>query len=352
MENSVYQLAILKNRQHSNSPVLWSAVLAGSILFNVGSVLTFQSFLKQIQPVSSAFESVAIEFVDTPIQVERPKTVSKAAISQTNPSSTPASPSSSTELYAPKNEAAIVEQTPIPAKQPLTNSAAPRVTSSNQATNTDQSASPNTTQDSSEAQPPVTSNQQESLSEDAQTATAEIDPITASPEEPATSGIALPPVPIVPNSQETVAMTETPPADPPAIRPNLVPSIVAAHVKINDDETELTETSESSIATDVETEIPEDSTRTFASHELGCSLTPDSLRSFGEPVKLEISVTEQGTVDERSPTTVQSSGGNDSYNNLAICVLKQWRFNVASSEVRSLKKAISRRLEVDVTLTR
>lgn len=333
-------------------------MLAGSFLLNVGSVWAFRTFLEQMQSSPLALEPVAIEFVEPLIQPASSKNSgSRTAIVAANTTTVPLSNPLPTELVQQNDLSLDTDESSSQPTSLSEKSSFSQTDASKDVSNEPQKTESNAETGREPSPPPAPLDEQEP-SPSASRTDPEESATAASPEPltgPIASGIALPEVPTIPNSDENVA-TQGPLGDPTAISRNVVPPTVSAYVKVSAYTSNVSLPSGDvpieDVPTDFIDDINEDSTRTFAAHELRCPLTADSLRAFGQPVKLEISLNEQGTLDDQSTTTVQNPSGNPSYNDLVICVLKQWRFNTASSDFGTLKKAMSHRLEVDVILSR
>ncbi len=94
-----------------------------------------------------------------------------------------------------------------------------------------------------------------------------------------------------------------------------------------------------------------ESTKSFSSDPSVCSLTPEALRSFGQPVILNLSLDQTGALNSQNPTTVEQSSGNSHYDELVICVTTISRFSPAYLVEDNVKRAVSSDLKIRVSLS-
>jgi len=101
--------------------------------------------------------------------------------------------------------------------------------------------------------------------------------------------------------------------------------------------------------------IPGKTTQTFTStvsEPNGCLLTPESLHGFKQTVILRIVVNRQGKVDDQEKPSIRRSSGNDRYDELAACVIRNWTFNPAYNLKNGRRDYVYSNVDVQVEITK
>jgi len=335
----------------AESPRFWITLLAGSLLVNLVAALAFQATLQQLKPLNLAFAPIAVEFV-------------APAGKQTT--STPASPKPQT-TFAPKAAAAPAAQTPPPSQAPLPGTSAtsaiavpPATTVAPPATEpeaepTDELADdPPKTKRSAPTQPATESSAPETeqrpnpeptppanTQASGTAPTPPMPPTTPLETGPVQSGRLLPGVPVVPDPERNqVAEDPIRPTRPQVISQNPVPAKFFAT---------LTIAAVPPTPDPVEAPVLQDEpTKTFLSQASHCTLHPDALHSFGQPVVLQIEINPKGQVV--APVQVRSSSQNDRYDQLAQCVVREWQFKPAMTTQAEQVIPVSGRLTVELAI--
>jgi hypothetical protein len=89
-------------------------------------------------------------------------------------------------------------------------------------------------------------------------------------------------------------------------------------------------------------------TKTLASGESGCILTPEVMQNFNQPLQFALTLTPQGNVLQAVPL---DSSPNQSYEKLASCALQTWSFDTAEVSASTTSTKPSRPFKVKVTLS-
>jgi TonB family protein len=98
--------------------------------------------------------------------------------------------------------------------------------------------------------------------------------------------------------------------------------------------------------------VPGETSKTFESDVSGsgCLITPESLRNFGQPVTARITVDNTGNVIGVDRPLLTPSG-NPSYDELATCAIKTWKFSPAYNKKDGEKSYVFSNLDVEITIT-
>ncbi|MGC8712760.1 MAG: hypothetical protein ACP5RH_10240, partial [Leptodesmis sp.] len=169
---------------------------------------------------------------------------------------------------------------------------------------------------------------------------------------PIASGIRLPDLPDVPNPADNPGRTSKSPGlpiSPLAIAKTPTPARFLAQIQLlpAGDKGAIAHSPASTPAT-----IQGERSKEFMSDTSACLLTPEALAAFGKAVVLKAALNEQGQMQGEPTVLAQNSSGNSRYDELAVCVLKQWTFSPAYEQVdentRSVKPAT---IYVEVKIT-
>ncbi|HEY9747420.1 MAG TPA: hypothetical protein V6C63_01865 [Allocoleopsis sp.] len=87
-----------------------------------------------------------------------------------------------------------------------------------------------------------------------------------------------------------------------------------------------------------------------ATAAFGCSLDPESVRYFGQSVTLRIAIDDQGQV-LGDDTVIQEPSGSNAYDQLARCVISNWKFNPAVGRKDDAEIPVFSNLDVQVTIS-
>lgn len=350
MLKSVRPFALSIHRQHSDSIALWISVLAGSLLLNGFAAVGFQALVQRVELERTEFEAISVDFLDF-------TTPSEAALSGSIAATVPPSA---------KQRSTLPQTTVTPpsiASQSATPEAAASYPSSPQSDSTAKSpAAKPTLQPQSSGSPP----QPEAIAANSP------QPNLASPSLPsnsrssdanplATTGDRLPGLPSVPNPAQIALGSDSQSVSVPDTLPNTlivsrnpIPSEFLVQVKILPSSTlprryhdgRAIGTSPDPAAATLNSK----ERKRVSYQETGCLLTPEALRGFDQPVTLQISLAPSGQLVD-APITIRS-GVNDSYNALAICALKTWRFTPTLTLANRSPHNVSSTTEVQVTLSK
>jgi TonB family protein len=303
-----------RRRRYVVSPRLWTVLIASSVLVHLALLATLYSRVGRVSiaaddaPISVellAEADLAPPSTQTRPAVQASPSIGTAAPTRPNLDAAPTAPppgNQSDTTIEPNQE--IERQRdrpeptppPTPATPPLTRTTPPP---------RPQETTPPATPDASRQPPPSA---------------------PPEPDEPSRSGFRLPTPPDV-RSVTPGGPEQAPPEAPTEqtrVSQNPVPAKYSASI--------------SNITLPLEIpDIPEhpatlsesDRTKIFQSDTSGCLLTPDALSSFGQEVILKLVVDEKGSIYAGTEPTVQKSSGNPSYDNLAVCAVKAWKFDPA-----------------------
>ncbi|EKQ67818.1 hypothetical protein OsccyDRAFT_4109 [Leptolyngbyaceae cyanobacterium JSC-12] len=338
----VRQATLPKIRRHTDSPVLWIAVLTGSLLLNGVSVLGFQRTLQQIQPAYSTFAPISVSFVSkSSSHNSRSITARPYQTSVKNP---PASIRPASSATAPVTSSSVkpssLQSDGIAYRSALSSRTRSRPTSYIASESASAANSRQPPQDSvSDANAP----QNEVDTVQANASTRPESPASTSStgvsDEVATSGVLLPNVPNVPDPTTSAPKTTADqPMDSLILSQHAVPAQFLAEMKIvagSGDRSTLAE--------------PQALAKTLTSRSSECLLLPEALRKFNQPVVLNVSLDERGRFSEATPIRVQISSGSDSYDTLAICALQSWQA-IPVAAIANAGHRVPARLKVQITL--
>ncbi len=315
----------LHPKQHADSPLLWLAVLSGSLLLNGALTFGLQSYLATTQPTPANATAIAINFVEAP-------TARATAIA-------PAAPRSTAPLLPPSSPSSISVTPPAVAPPRLALAPAPRSPQSTRPTPPARRPAPT----ASPAPQPTPLAGEPAPPPPAPTTVATSARSPSSPQTPqvATSGIQLPgftppPDPTQNPGDATTATTATLPLSPTAPPAKFVVQVQVLEAAGDRDSERAIVTLKS-----------EPFTKTFSSGEAGCVLTPESLQSFNQPLQFTLTLNPIGKVTQTVPLTNSSS---QRYQDLGTCVLKAWTFNPAVV-ASAAPPAATQFLRVKVTFT-
>ncbi|MEX0270527.1 hypothetical protein AB3R30_15390 [Leptolyngbyaceae cyanobacterium UHCC 1019] len=326
-------------RRHSDPPKLWLYVLTGSFLFHLIAGATVQNFLAN-SVVQQTPTAIAVEFLE-PIGEDSSTSLSQATLP----------PSKSFQPNQPVEEdtTQTMHSTPAISTPATSSQTAPTQPITEPLVTTPTRSAPIQSIPSKKTFPsPVDTSPFTSQPKRSTLTTAPIpDDSTLKKSVPATSNTRLPDVPIVPNptevkddSNRAIASIPIPSSPTPA-------QFTAQFRAIN-----LTSNSESSsIESTTSAQLLGEPTKLFSSDPSTCTLTPEALHSFGQPVKLQLPLDETGILNPQKLVTVKQSSGNIQYDELATCVTKLSRFIPAYTLEGDLKRPVSSNLDIQITLT-
>ncbi len=322
-------IAAIRREHHSESPIFWVIVFAGSLLIHLLLVLGMRSLVVQI-PVDP--EPITVEFA------EATDAASSPASAAGNPSPRPAAPSTPTAVPSPiAKSIADPTETSSPRLQPPSSDSEPSLSTpapvppvqpSPQAKSPSQSPAPSPSAPVSSPTPATPVPNRVSPTEPV-TSPAQTRPSNSMMTGPIASGIRLPDVPTVPNPADNPGATTQPsklPINPLAISKVPIPAKFLAQVQI------LPETGKG--GSDRAAEVPAaaiqgEPSKEFLSDASNCLLSPAALSAFGQAVVLSVSLNEHGQLQGEPAILDPTSSGNSRYDDLAVCVLKQWTFSPA-----------------------
>lgn len=90
-------------------------------------------------------------------------------------------------------------------------------------------------------------------------------------------------------------------------------------------------------------------TRNYQSGELGCVATPESSRSFGQPVNVLLTIDDKGSVVPEHTRIIDPP--NLDYAQLVTCLLKTWEFLPATNRLDGQQIPVWSNVVVTVTVT-
>jgi len=339
--------SVSSNHKHVDPPFLWVSVLAGSLLLNGAMTFGFQQYLKQTKPVSPAFTAIAVDFVSP---VPRNRTTPSQGVSTPNSSSPPSKSTSPRPTVAPTPTTATPGNVSLANAPEVARPKKSRVTqSSTQGKVQNRSfqtvTRPTSTTSSSQTQDPTGAppTNEISTSETAANTTNSIGHTTTQAEDQvATSGIRLPDFSPPPNPANNPGDSTEPTTDTFALKQKVTPAKFLLQVQVL--EIKGNRPSDATLVT----LQSEPFTKTFVSGEAGCSLTPEIVQNFNQPILFDLSLNTQGQVVDAIPKA-SSAGDNPSYQDLARCALQTWTLNPAIAN--SSPNSVPRSLSVKVTLT-
>lgn len=331
------QSASSNHRRHSDPPLLWASVLAGSLLLNTSFTIAFQQYLEQANPAPPTLAPIAVDiFPVTPSNRPAPQLPAfspPARVAPTPAAQSPQKPvARSTVTLAssarPKPSLQSQRQPPQSAttQQPprLTDTSPPKSATSPAHPPSDNAPLPQTTPST-----PATTNQS---------------PIgTGTGSEVATSGVFLPGFTPPPDPKTNSGTKTEQTLDSFQLDPNSLPARFIVRVQVIDAGRDR------SPETTSVTLKSEPFTKTFTSGDAGCFLTPDVAPNFNQPLRFHLTLNPKGQVIEAVPLDANPS---PAYQNLATCALQTWTFDPATAIASTSPAAISRSLTVNVILTK
>ncbi|MBF2029065.1 MAG: energy transducer TonB [Oscillatoriales cyanobacterium C42_A2020_001] len=318
----VQQPPNLKPRRHTDPPILWIAVLAGSLVINGVGALSFQRALQPMKPVQAAFTPISVSFVSRPSAssaLKRKSTRVKQALAQTTPSTSSNQTSRLSASTTSLARDAISYASTKPRSRPSS-----KVSPKSPSKVTPPPAAPFNRQPHDQTSAEETGSASHSQSESTNVS-APVAPLSPS-DDPVTSGVLLPSVPNVPDPSrsrpETLANA---PTRSFVLDQKPLPTQFLAELKILPESGDRLSNPELSDASESPVRNQEQLTKTLTSSSSQCLLLPEALREFNQPVVLSVSLDETGRFTKATPVSVQNSSGNNSYDALAVCALKTWR---------------------------
>ena len=326
MISLIPSLSSPKSRRHSDPPKLWLWVLAGSLLFHLIAWTTVQKILAT-SPIQAASTAIAVDFLEpveesVPLQqTVKSNQTAEAETTQTTlltPEIAPTQSVREPSVTIPTSKAPIQISPPKPTV-PLV------------------------------ANPPINLQPKRPTATDAPIAdTSAKKPVIA------TSNVRLPDVPTVPNPTDVkeeskgVIREKISTGIASVAIPSPTPAQFIAQFRAIGSTSNSSDSSTESI---LSARLDGELTKRFSSDPSICALTFEAFHSFGQPVKLQLTLSEIGTLDLQKLITVKQSSGNIQYDELAICVAKTSRFIPAYKLEGNTKRSIPSDLEIQVTLT-
>jgi len=347
MISLIPSLSSPKSRRHSDPPKLWLWVLAGSLLFHLIAWTTVQKILAT-SPIQAASTAIAVDFLE-PVEESVPlqQTVKS---NQTAEAETTSLQQTVKSNQTKSNQTAEAETTQTalstPAIAPTQSVREPSVTIPT--SKAPIQISPPKPTVPLVANPPINLQPKRPAATDAPIAdTSAKKPVIA------TSNVRLPDVPVVPNptdkEESNGAIREKIPTGIASVAiPSPAPAQFTAQFRAIGSTSNSSDSSTESI---LSARLDGELTKRFSSDPSICALTFEAFHSFGQPVKLQLTLSEIGTLDLQKLITVKQSSGNIQYDELAICVAKTSRFIPAYKLEGNTKRSIPSDLEIQVTLT-
>jgi TonB family protein len=336
-------------RHHSDPPFLWVLVLSGSLLINVFLLAGLRHWLSQAEQRAANPGAIAVEFYTPPPDSS---TNSVTANSVTAAGKTPAnlskvsSPAPKSPLPSAQQPAQPVSSTILATTSDLKAATAPRQPQKNR------EKPRSITTAASQTQPSPAQPSPSSTPNSSQTS-------PASPTEPTQSGIALNPLPIVPNAQSNNPGEDKrwqqpvkPFMDNPAIPGEFIAQI--SPIKVTPVMLEKEAADHEPVEADLSqfpATIKGKAAKTLASDPSTCMLNRTAMDSFGKSVVLRVAIDDKGQPIQQSSISVQKPSGNDSYDKLAICALKTWSFNPAYEVSHTTRAPLYRSSFLDIEIT-
>jgi len=347
MISLIPSLSSPKSRRHSDPPKLWLWVLAGSLLFHLIAWTTVQKILAT-SPIQAASTAIAVDFLE-PVEESVPlqQTVKS---NQTAEAETTSLQQTVKSNQTKSNQTAEAETTQTalstPAIAPTQSVREPSVTIPT--SKAPIQISPPKPTVPLVANPPINLQPKRPAATDAPIAdTSAKKPVIA------TSNVRLPDVPVVPNptdkEESNGAIREKIPTGIASVAiPSPTPAQFIAQFRAIGSTSNSSDSSTESI---LSAQLDGELAKRFSSDPSICALTFEAFHSFGQPVKLQLTLSEIGTLDLQKLITVKQSSGNIQYDELAICVAKTSRFIPAYKLEGNTKRSIPSDLEIQVTLT-
>lgn len=352
------QLQSIRNQRRTESPVFWVIVLASSLLIHLVLALGLRSLLVQAIRVPVEPEPIAVEFAEATDEVipslskQSQPFSSQAAVSNPVPAppppttqppiSPPETSSANLPPSSPKSETTLATPEPV---RPVLPSPRPSSPPASRPHSVSPPASPPPAPLTSPVPNRVTPTDSVASSLNNRLSNPAV-------RGPIASGIRLPDLPDVPNPADNPGRTSKSPGSPIsplAIAKTPTPARFLAQIQLlpAGDKGAIAHSPASTPAT-----IQGERSKEFMSDTSACLLTPEALAAFGKAVVLKAALNEQGQMQGEPTVLAQNSSGNSRYDELAVCVLKQWTFSPAYEQVdentRSVKPAT---IYVEVKIT-
>lgn len=314
----------LHPKQHADSPLLWLAVVSGSLLCNAALTLGLQSYLASTQPHPANPTAIAVQFIDPPAPhttaiappAPRPPTPPVTAAA---PAVEPVTP----PTVAPPRLALAPAARPPQRLRPLPPPTRPPAPAA--------SLAPQPMPLAGEPTPPPP----------APTAPA-IPPPSPPPPQVATSGIQLPGFVPPPDPTQNPGDATTPTTATLPLPQNPTPAKFVVQIQI------LEAVGDPDAERAIVPHQSQPLTKTFRSGEAGCVLTPASLQGFNAPLQFTLTLNPTGKVTQTVPLSNQN---HQSYADLATCALKAWNFDQAMVVASTTPTVTIHLLRVTVILT-